>query len=97
MINENKQVFDDFKTIHDKYILDENKWQDELNKKGKRVQELVREYEDRLCRNTERGMYNKFSTGLSEKFQNEVKHHFPMIDHIGLIVEKFSIKKISLS
>ncbi len=97
MLDENKEVFDAFQKLHDKYELNPDELQDKFNEEGEKILEIVRKYEGRLCRNTERGMYNKFSTGLSEKFQNEVKHHFPMIDHIGLIVEKFSIKKISLS
>ena len=96
MISENKDIFDDFKTVHDKYILDEDKWQDELNIKGKKVQDLVREYEDRLCRNTERGMYSSYSAGLSEKFQGEVRRLFPMFDHIGITIEEFAINKINL-
>jgi len=97
MLDENKKVFDAFQKLHNRYELNPDELQDKFNEKGEKILEIVREYESRLCRNTERGMYNKFSTGLAEKFQKEVKRHFPMIDHIGLIVTKFSIKKIDLS
>lgn len=104
MISENKELFDKFKALHDKYGLDEEKYQEEFNALGKKALEVVHEYENRVCANTERGMYNKFSGGLAEKFQNEVKKHFPLIDHVGLIVETpqptkkrvFAIKKINL-
>ena len=101
MIEDNQEVFDEFKSIHAKYHLDPTTHQKEFNSMGKNIQELVREYENRLCRNTERGMYNKFSSGLSEKFQNEVRKIFPKYDDIGIIVDEvdtgiFNIKKIFL-
>lgn len=99
MLEENKEAFDEFKILHDKYNEDENKYQEEFNEKGKVIKDLVHEYENRLCSNTERGMYSSFSGGLAEKFQAEVRTAFPLIDHIGILVVKvpgFSIKKISV-
>ena len=105
MFAENKELFEDFKKIHNEYGLDPDSLQEEFNKKGEKILGVVREYENRLCANTERGMFNKFSSGLAEKFQNEVRRSFPMIDHVGLkvenkmskFVERFTIKKITLS
>ena len=102
MLDENKQVFDDFAKLHMDYSLEPEPLQEKFNEKGAKVLEIVREYENRLCANTERGMYNKFSSGLAEKFQTEVRKHFPLIDHVGLIVDKpksqsFTIKKIDLN
>jgi hypothetical protein len=107
MIDENKEVFTAFKKLHDEYALDTTSLQRKYNEEGGKIADLVREYEDRLCRNTERGAFNKFSGGLSEKFHAEVKKIFPMIDHIGLVPQEpkdtvqspptsFSIKKIQL-
>ena len=92
MLDENKDVFESFKTLHGKYGLNENGLQEKFNKEGEKILDIVREYENRLCANTERGMYNKFSSSLAEKFQNEVRKHFPMIDHIGLKVETMPLK-----
>lgn len=105
MIEENKDNFDEFRILHEKYLTNKDLWQNEFNEKGEKILELVREYENRLCANQERGIYNKFSTSLAEKFQNEVRKLFPLIDHIGLVVEdtdfsdksNFTIKKINLS
>lgn len=102
MLDENREIFDEFKKIHDEYALSSNGLQERFNKKGEKILEIVREYENRLCTNTERGMYNKFSTGLAQKFQDEVRKLFPMIDHVGLKVAKennsdFFIKKIKLN
>lgn len=101
MLTDNKTVFENFRILHDSYALSPEKHQGEFNIEGEKILEIVREYENRLCANTERGMYNKFSTNLSEKFQNEVRAVFPMIDHIGLkseekkeSMEKFVLKKL---
>lgn len=97
MIEENKEDFDNFTKIHFEYSTDNEKYQEIFNQEGKKIIEIIHEYENRLCANTERGKFNKYSTSLAEKFQNEVRKHYPLIDHIGIIVKKFSLKKISLS
>ncbi len=108
MISENKDVFDAFTKIHFEYSIDQDKMQQVFNTEGGKIQDIIRDYENKLCSNTERGQYNQYSTGLAEKFQNEIRAHYPLIDHIGLIVEKpiveqlmaedesFSLKKINL-
>lgn len=103
MIDENKEVFTAFKKLHDEYALDTKSLQRRYNEESAKAQDIIREYEDRLCRNTERGQFSSFSGGLAEKFQNEVRKIFPMIDHIGLVPQEtapepqFSINKINLS
>lgn len=105
MIDENKEVFEEFRLLHDKYSQDQDNMQAEFNQKGAKITDLIRDYENKLCANTERGAYIKFSSGLSEKFHEELRKVFPMIDHIGLIVQKethaaqgsgFDVKKIKL-
>ncbi|OGM37352.1 hypothetical protein A3A76_05950 [Candidatus Woesebacteria bacterium RIFCSPLOWO2_01_FULL_39_23] len=104
MLKENKNVFDIFRKIHDEYQLNPDLWQKTFNEDGAKIQEIVKDYENRLCSNTERGMYNKYSGGLAEKFQNEIRKAFPMFDHIGIktVTTKnpetaaFNIKKIKL-
>lgn len=97
MVEENKKLFDDFKKIHDKYALNEEELQEEFNKEGEKVLTVVRFWENRLCKNSETGGYGTFTTKLAEKFQNEVRKTFPKIDNVGLIIEKFDIKKISFN
>ena len=97
MLEDHKSLFEEFKILHDRYGLEGNALQEKFNVEGKKILEIVHEYENRLCANTERGMYNKFSGGLSEKFQAEVRKYLPLIDHVGLIVEpEFAIRKINL-
>lgn len=104
MLSENKLNFDEFEKIHNEYALNPENLQTTFNREGIKVLEIIKEYENRLCANTERGMYNKYSTSLAEKFQNEVRKKFPMIDHVGIKVvttktnreSDFNIKKIKL-
>ena len=103
MLTENKEAFDEFAKVHFEYSADQTTMQNKFNEVGYKITEIVHDYENRLCSNTERGMYNKYSSGLSEKFQALVKSHFPLIDHVGLIAEEqppsapdFTLKKIVL-
>lgn len=107
MIDENRLIFEKFKRLQEKYSLNPEELQEEFNKQGEKILEIVSEYESRLCANTERGgIFNKFSASLAEKFKDEVRKHFPYIDYIGLIAKadkksttkptEFTLKKISL-
>lgn len=99
MIDQNKELFDGFKKIHDQYKLDEEKWQGQFNREGEKVLAVIREWENKLCSQSEKAGYGNYTTNLAEKFQEEVRHHFPLIDHVGIIVKKgpaFILKKINL-
>lgn len=96
MIETNKEIFGEFKKIHALYVLDQDKWQEKFNKEGERVIKIVKEWEDRLCKQSEKAGYGNYTGTLAEKFQSEVKKEFPLIDHVGLITKRFTIKKISL-
>lgn len=106
MIHDNKQAFDDFQLIHDAYALNELQNQEEFNEKGKVVMGIIRKYEDILCKRSEVNGFGEYTVKLAEKFQNEVRKHFPKIDQIGIKrmimkpVEKntptFNIRKIGL-
>ena len=64
MLENNKELFDGFRKLHDRYASDQEKYQEEFNKEGERVSAVIRV--------------------------------FPLIDHIGLIIQPFAIKKITL-
>lgn len=105
MLEINKEFFDDFKKIHDLYDTDPERFQDKYNKKGKEAMLIIKDYENKLCSQSEKAGYSKYTTGLAEKFQLEVKKHFPMIDHVGVKTtssnknsqEDVFLKRISLS
>lgn len=106
MIEENKTLFDEFKNLHDRYGLEEEKLQEEFNKVGSKVQSVIRHWEDKLCGHSEGSGYANYSGGLAQKFQDEVRKMFPLIDNVGIIREtpptispapEFNLKKINLS
>lgn len=105
MVEENKSAFDAFAKIHVDYGMDEDANQEKFNEEGEKILAIIHEWEDRLCKQSEKAGFGSYTGGLAEKFQAEVKSHFPLIDHIGIIVSKksgpsninkFSLKKIKL-
>jgi len=84
MIKAHAEEFAAFKKVHDDYIIDPKKWQDKLNDLGRDIQDIIHEYENRLCRQSEGAGNSKFTTALADKFHAEVKSHFPKVDFIGL-------------
>lgn len=77
-------VLNSFKKIHDKFQQDRATYQEEFNRQGKPVMELLREYEDRLCSGMERGQFGKYSDKVAEKFWQRVKKDFPLIELVGV-------------
>ena len=102
MVEENKDAFDRFTQKHFEYSTDEEKYQEEFNREGAKILEIIHEWEDRLCKNSERAGFGSYTTNLAEKFQKEVRDHFPLIDHVGIIVKQpspkvdFTLKRIKL-
>ena len=84
MIDENKKLFDEFFRIHEEYVKNPNIVQEKFNFVGRQIQDVIHDYERRLCGKTEGGQYSKFSTNLSEKFWEIIRKDFPKIDYIGV-------------
>ena len=97
MLAGNRELFEKYAALEGKYSQDEEAYQEEFNRLGGKVVVVVKEWEDKLCRQSEKAGYSGYTTALAEKFQNEVKKHFPLIDHVGIIIKPFTIRKISLS
>ncbi len=105
MLLTHKTQFDEFKHIHDRYVLEQGKFQDEFNESGEKIREILNEWENKLCKQSEVGGYSHYTPKLAEKFREEVRKHFSMIDFIGVKVsynpsstkaDDFLLKKISL-
>ena len=88
MLENHKQEFAQFSAIHQKYTLDQTRWQDEYNRLGAPSLDIIQDWENRLCGHSEKGQFNKYSANLAEKFRGEIKAFFPMIDFIGIQVVK---------
>lgn len=95
MVEENKEAFERFTNAHFEYSTDEDKYQDKFNKEGEQILKIIHEWEDRLCSNSEKAGFGTYTGNLAEKFQEEVRSHFPLIDRVGIIVKPaFSLKKL---
>lgn len=84
MLENHKDLFDNFKHLEARYQQDPKKYQDEYNEKGEEVLVIIRKYENMLCSHSEGGKYGKFSSKLSDKYREMVRKYFPKIDFVGL-------------
>ncbi len=87
MLKQNQKLFGEFEQIHEKYQKREIS-QEEYNRLGSKALEKVKEWESKLCLHMESGKYGNYSAQLAEKFRDEVRKKFPLIDFIGVEVEK---------
>lgn len=97
MVSENKEAFDGFTTAHFKYSSNEEEYQESFNKAGEEILKIIHEWEDKLCSQSEKAGFGNYTGNLAEKFQAEVRIHFPLIDHVGIVSKRsaFTIKKIN--
>jgi len=84
MVTKFEKEFDTFQELHDKYESNPQKWQDEFNKEGEKIMEIVRVYENRLCGHMENTQNATYSASLAEKFRGEIKKYLPKLDMIGV-------------
>lgn len=84
MISSNQAVFDEFKKIHDLFGKDRMKYQDEFNRQGEVIMDIIHDWEKRLCARMEGGKNGVYSAKLSEKFKDEIKNIYPLIDLVGV-------------
>lgn len=85
MIALHKEEFEEFSKVHELFASDKKKWSSKFNEVGKPIMDYVLQAEKRLCSKTENSGYGNYSTKLSEKFREEVKNHFPLIDFVGVV------------
>lgn len=100
MLEKNPELFNEFRRIHDQYTLAPEQYQEEFNTVGRKVQDVIRRFENILCGKSETSGYSQYSSNLAQKFQDEIRTHFPKIDFIGIKVAStqtpFNIKRIKL-
>lgn len=86
MLEIHHDLFTSFKEVHDKFAKNPKTYQKQFNEEGQDVLRIIQKWENILCSKSESGKYGKFSTGLSDKFWNEIRQHFPLIGKVGEIV-----------
>jgi len=100
MYIKHSELFDSFETIHAAYVLDKATHQAEFNRQGQEVLRVVEDWENRLCNQMEKGKHSSFSHRLADKFREELRIRFPMIDFVGAKIKPaadFVIPRINLS
>ncbi len=86
LMNTHAKLFGDFKEVHDKFKLEQDKWKPEFDRIGKDILKIIEETENRLCSKMENSNRGKFSNTLSDKFRAEVRAYFPLIDLVGVTI-----------
>lgn len=103
MMEQSKEAFDAFRPLHDKYAFNPDANQEEFNREGEKILNIVQKYENKLCAHSEGGVYGKYSIQLADKFRGEIRKVFPKFDFIGVSFSspdedfKNSMKKIKLN
>lgn len=100
MLTNNKDLFDKFTKLHLQYSLDQDGLQKRFNTEGAEVVTTIKEWENKLCSTSEKAGYGGYTSNLSEKFWQEVRKSFPLIDYVGVITRpkvEFKINKIKLN
>lgn len=86
MLEEHKDIFDEFEKLHNAYAQDQEAFQEEFNEKGAKIMEIIRLYEASLVAKSTSSQFSKFSHNLSDKFMTAVRGRFPKIDFIGVTI-----------
>lgn len=97
MITNEKKAFDEFTKLHMQYSLDQDGLQDKFNEEGAKIMTIIRQWEQKLCSSSEKAGYGGYTTNLSEKFWQEIRKSYPLIDYVGVKISKFEINKIKLN
>lgn len=84
MMEYNKELFNKFAEIHQKFMQDEKNWKKEFDETGEEILRVIRKYENILCGHSESGKYGKFSNKTAETFWKLIRAKFPKIDFIGV-------------
>ena len=84
MVEQNQKLFSEFEEVLGKYAEPEILSQDEFHDVGRKVVDVVRDWDRRLCSAMGKGQFSKYTELLSEKFWDEVRVIFPLIDQVGV-------------
>lgn len=84
MWEKNKDILTKFLKIHDLYKSNRKQYASVFNQEGKEVRQVMEEWDRRLCAQMERGKNGVFSSKVSEKFWEEIRKDFPLIEFVGV-------------
>lgn len=84
---ENEKLFQQFFLLNNEYAdnTKRGKIEEEFQAVGGKVRELLQDGENELCRQTEKSNHRVFSSGLADKYWDEVRKYFKYIDLVGVV------------
>ena len=91
MVRNNQKDLDKFKKIHDQYQTDPQMYSAIFHKAGRNILDIMRSYERKLCAGMERSNNGAYSDKLAEKFWQEIRKEFPLIDQVGVKIRQVKV------
>ena len=90
MWQQHKELLEEFKELQPVYASNPTKHQDQLNRQGELVLEIVSHYQDLLCRKQENSGLSRYSQTMLDKFNGLLNQDFPHLSQVGLVIKKGS-------
>ncbi len=88
MREKESELFEEFAQSHQAYKENKEKAQDEFNRVGEKVLDVIRDWDRRLCSAMGRTVYGQYSQQVSEKFWDLIREDFDQIDMVGVKIER---------
>ena len=84
MLDENRELFAQFRMVHDAFVVNSKANKARFNELGKVVLRVIQKMESRLCSRSEGGGYARYSGKLAERFRARVMKDFPKVFMVGV-------------
>jgi len=91
MWRNNQKLLEQFKRLHDRYQTDPKMYSAAFHRQGRDVLDIMRSYERKLCSGMERSPNSAYSDKVADKFWQEIKIDFPLIDQVGVRVRQVKV------
>lgn len=82
MVNRNAEIFSSFVEAYEN--ISDSESRAGFNKIGDKVNELLIQYVNELCRSVDGSKFSKYGSKLEDTFRNYARSKYPMIDEIGV-------------
>jgi len=89
MLEQEKELFENFRVVHDQYKLNQTALQKKYNVEGEKVVTVIRHWERRCARLWDERVYGQYAQqGFRKSFWDLIREEFDQIDMIGVKIEK---------
>ena len=91
MVDQHPDKFAAFLKVHDAFVSDPEKNETAFHTEGQKILDIIRDWDRRLCASMGRGKFSGYTQQLSEKFWNEVRKDFSLIDKVGVKIRHVAV------